>query len=63
MTIAIFFVCVCVGGGNSLGYPGISSVDQAGLKLLKDSPVSASQVLALKMCAATGTTRLTIATL
>ena len=33
MTIAIFCVCVCGGGGNSLGYPGISSVDQAGLDL------------------------------
>jgi hypothetical protein len=35
-----------------LGYPGTHSVDQAGLKL-RNSPVSASQVLGLKAFATT----------
>jgi hypothetical protein len=36
----------------SPGYPGTHYVDQAGLKL-RDSPVSASQALGLKVCATT----------
>ena len=38
--------------GSSPGCPGILFVDQAGLEL-RDSPVSASQVLGLKVCATT----------
>ena len=43
-----FFLC-------SPGCPGTHSVDQAGLKL-RDLPVSASQVLGLKMCTPTPNT-------
>jgi hypothetical protein len=57
MTITLFFLINYLVGGfrdkvslYSPGCPGTHSVDQAGLKL-RNSPVSASQVLGLKACA------------
>ena len=38
---------------NSRGYPEISFVDQAGHELNRDHPISASQLLGLKMCSNT----------
>jgi hypothetical protein len=48
----IYFRFLRQGSLCSLGFPGTNSVDQAGLEL-RNPPVSASQVLGLKVCTTT----------
>ena len=55
LSLAFCFCCCCFGDKVSLyspGYPGIHSVDQAGVEL-RNLPASASRVLGLKACTTT----------